>query len=95
VDDVEKLLKNFPPIVRESARPLLESRAERQRQDEETIARLFARVSVLPGDVARGRKLFFSKKAACYGCHQMGSEGGRVGPDLTRIGRVRRTIDLV
>ncbi len=95
VDDVEKLLKNFPPSVREAARPLLESRAERQKQNEETIARLFARVSVLPGDAARGRKVYFSKKVACYGCHQMGGEGGRVGPDLTQIGRVRRTIDLV
>ncbi len=95
VDDVEKLLKNFPPSVRESARPLLESRAERQRRDEETIARLFARISVLPGNAANGRKVFFSKKIGCYGCHQMENEGGRVGPDLTRIGRVRRTIDLV
>ena len=94
-DDIEKLLHNFPPSVRESAQPLLESRTEQQRENEETIARLFARVSVLPGDAARGRKVFFSKKSACYGCHQMENEGGRVGPDLTRIGRVRRTIDLV
>lgn len=95
IDDVENLLKNFPPGVRESARPLLESRADRQRQEEETIARLFARVSVLPGDAARGRQVFFSKKVACYGCHQIEKEGGQVGPDLSLIGSVRRTIDLV
>lgn len=95
VDDIENLLNNFPTSVRDSARPLLASRAEQQRRDEETIAQLFARVSVLPGDAARGRKVFFSKKAACYSCHQMENQGGRVGPNLTKIGRVRRNIDLI
>ena len=95
VDDIEKLLKGFPPGVRQSARALLESRSEQQQQDEEVIARLFARVSVLPGDAAPGRKVFFSKQVACYSCHLMENVGGQVGPDLTLIGRVRRTIDLV
>ena len=94
-DDIEQLLRNFPPAVRHAAEPLLQSRAAQQQQDEETIARLFARVSVLPGDSERGRKVFFSRTAACYGCHRMQDKGGHIGPDLTRIGRVRRTIDLV
>ena len=95
IDDLESLLKNLPAGVRESAQPLLKSRADRQQQDERTIAQLFARVSVLPGDAARGRQVFFSKKVGCYGCHLMENNEGRVGPDLTLIGRVRRTIDLV
>jgi len=95
VDVIENLLRRLPPSVRTAARPLLESRAAQQNQDEKAIARLFARVSVLPGEAARGRKVFFSKKVGCYGCHQMENQGGRVGPDLTKIGRVRRNIDLI
>jgi putative heme-binding domain-containing protein len=47
------------------------------------------------GDAARGREVFFGKKAACGSCHAVGSRGGRVGPDLTRIGRIRAGRDLL
>ncbi len=39
----------------------------------------------LPGDVARGRELFFGEKIACGKCHKFGEKGGDVGPELTRI----------
>jgi putative heme-binding domain-containing protein len=38
------------------------------------------------GDAASGRRLFFTNQALCAVCHQHGGRGGRVGPDLTRIG---------
>jgi putative heme-binding domain-containing protein len=41
-----------------------------------------------PGDAASGRRLFFSSVGArCAICHQHGGRGGRIGPDLTRVGR--------
>jgi putative membrane-bound dehydrogenase-like protein len=41
-----------------------------------------------PGDAAAGRRLFFSSIGArCNACHQVGARGGRVGPDLTLLGR--------
>lgn len=45
------------------------------------------------GDAARGRTLFFGG-AGCSGCHMMGGSGGRLGPDLTRIGADRRISEL-
>jgi putative heme-binding domain-containing protein len=47
------------------------------------------------GDVERGRTVFFSSKVACATCHQVGSQGGRIGPDLTHIGEVRAGRDIV
>jgi putative heme-binding domain-containing protein len=38
------------------------------------------------GDAASGRRLFFTNQTLCATCHQHGGRGGRVGPDLTRLG---------
>jgi len=43
-------------------------------------------------DVARGSELFKSKR--CYQCHRVNGEGGRLGPDLSDIGRTRSVAHL-
>jgi putative heme-binding domain-containing protein len=35
------------------------------------------------GDWARGKKLFFGEQPGCYKCHQVGGQGGKIGPDLS------------
>jgi putative heme-binding domain-containing protein len=45
------------------------------------------------GDARRGRALF-EGKGECRDCHAVRGEGSRVGPDLTRIGLVRRAGEL-
>lgn len=40
------------------------------------------------GDPASGEKLFWGK-GSCGQCHRVGLKGGRLGPELTRIGRLR------
>ncbi len=45
------------------------------------------------GDPARGRALF-EGKGGCLDCHRVGTRGSRSGPDLTRIGRLRRGVEL-
>ena len=45
-------------------------------------------VPALPGDRAAGEKLFWGK-GACGGCHAVNGKGGRLGPELSRIGRER------
>jgi putative heme-binding domain-containing protein len=47
------------------------------------------------GDAARGRSIFFGRKVACGTCHRVGSEGGRVGPDLTKVGAIRAGRDIL
>jgi len=45
------------------------------------------------GDAVRGRALF-EGKGTCTNCHRVSGVGSRVGPDLTRIGQLRRASDL-
>jgi putative heme-binding domain-containing protein len=39
------------------------------------------------GDLTRGADLFRSK--GCIGCHRVNGQGGRLGPDLSQIGKTR------
>jgi putative heme-binding domain-containing protein len=88
-DELELLVKPFPPTVRTAAQPLYKALAARQEQQETYLAELTGRMSLTPGNPDRGRKIFFSKKVGCYGCHRIGEAGGHVGPDLSHIGRLR------
>jgi putative heme-binding domain-containing protein len=45
------------------------------------------------GDAIRGR-VIFEGKGKCLNCHRVRDRGSRVGPNLTEIGSVRRTVDL-
>jgi putative heme-binding domain-containing protein len=45
------------------------------------------------GDAVRG-KAIFDGKGGCAKCHRVGGVGSRIGPDLTRIGQLRRSADL-
>lgn len=45
------------------------------------------------GDPARG-KMLYEGKGQCQKCHRIHGAGGRVGPDLTEIGSLRRAAQL-
>jgi putative membrane-bound dehydrogenase-like protein len=93
-----------PETVRQAFRSYPD---EPRRQAELLCARLevdttqqVARLAVLEpllkqGDTARGHEIFFGQKAACTTCHAIRSQGGHVGPDLSRIGAIRSGRDLL
>ncbi len=59
-------------------------------------ARLDELLTTLPtGDGRRGQDIFNSPRAACTTCHTIGYVGGRIGPDLTGVGKVRNRRDLL
>ena len=68
-------------------------RPEKEPKASEYIDEMLA--SVKGGDIRRGQALFNSEKTACAACHAIGYLGGKVGPDLTRIGQVRNERDLL
>jgi putative membrane-bound dehydrogenase-like protein len=47
------------------------------------------------GDATKGYHVFRGSKAACSSCHQVGYVGGRLGPELSKIGKTRTRRDLV
>jgi putative heme-binding domain-containing protein len=45
------------------------------------------------GDIERG-KAIFEGKGQCRNCHRVKGEGGRMGPDLSEIGSLRKAAQL-
>lgn len=83
----------FDADVAELAKPILE---RPQADAEERAARLEELLHAIEtGNARRGQQVFQSSKAACASCHTVGFLGGRVGPDLTRIGQIRTERDLL
>jgi putative membrane-bound dehydrogenase-like protein len=92
-DLLETALKQFPPTIQQKGAAVLVSldvdRSQQQAHLEQVLATL------QPGDVRRGQAVFNSTKMACSSCHKIGYLGGRVGPDLTRVGDIRNERDLL
>lgn len=90
---IRSALQNIPPTLAAKRDSLLEQIDASVAEQRKTLARL---ESTLPkGDIARGRNVFNSQKAACTLCHQQGYQGGKLGPDLTAIGAIRTKTDLL
>ena len=93
VDLIRPLLAKYPASVQESGQRLIAllnaSAAQQAAQLEALLAAL------PPGDANRGHVVFTNKKIACMQCHTIGYHGGKLGPDLTNIGKVRNDRDLL
>ncbi|WP_161602080.1 PVC-type heme-binding CxxCH protein [Tautonia marina] len=91
--DVRTLLDRFGPTVAARGSALL---AALDADAAEKLARIETLLPLVEqGDVYRGQAVFNSEKAACRTCHAMGYVGGKVGPDLSRIGGIRTERDLL
>lgn len=90
---VMQALASYPPEVQQAAEPLLKRLSGDVLQQK---AHLDALGSALAGgDALRGRELFFGNKATCSACHAVADEGAHVGPDLSKIGAIRTSRDLL
>jgi putative heme-binding domain-containing protein len=92
-DVLRPRLAKYPETVRTAGEKLLASlHADAESQGR----RLESLLASLPaGDLARGQQVFNGQRGGCLVCHQIGYGGGRIGPDLTRIGQVRGDRDLL
>lgn len=92
-DELASLLKKYPEPVQKAADPLLKKLGVDLAQQKAHLESL--KPLLTQGQIEEGRKIFFGKKAACSGCHAVEDQGGKVGPDLTRIGAIRTGTDLL
>jgi putative heme-binding domain-containing protein len=92
-DLLEAALKQFPPAIRNKGETVMASLDADRVKQQDHLEQLLAALE--PGDIRRGQAVFNSTKTACSSCHRIGYLGGRVGPDLTRVGEIRNERDLL
>jgi putative membrane-bound dehydrogenase-like protein len=93
VGTIKPRLAKYGDAVQRKAEELYAALDAESAKQKEHLEKLLA--SLEKGDVTRGQKVFNSQKAACLSCHTVGYVGGKVGPDLTRIGAIRTERDLL
>ena len=93
-DLIKTTLAAFPATVQAQGEELLNRLNADAGKQKAHLESLLAEVHG-SGDVRRGQAVFNSAKAACSACHAIGYQGGKVGPDLTRISEIRSERDLL
>src|SRR5438034_1056097 len=92
-DVLRPRLEKYPQPVKKQGEALLAKLNVDAARQSARLEELLA--SLEGGDVRRGQAVFNSQKAACSSCHAIGYLGGKVGPDLTKIGQIRAARDLL
>jgi putative membrane-bound dehydrogenase-like protein len=90
---VEKHLKPFGTAIVAHALHVVRVGKSEVGPQASALEKRLAKLSA--GDVRRGQAVFNSTKANCASCHAIGYLGGKVGPDLTKVGAVRSQRDLL
>jgi putative heme-binding domain-containing protein len=92
-DILRPRLAKYPESVRMKGEALLASLDANTAKQAQRLEELIG--ALTEGDIRRGQLVFNSAKTACLSCHAIGYLGGKVGPDLTRIGQIRSERDLL
>lgn len=93
LDALRQTLASYPLEIRQAGENLSSKINHDESEREGRIGSLLP--TLAGGDPLRGREVFFSAKAACSTCHTVRTEGGAIGPDLSKIGQVRTQRDLL
>jgi putative heme-binding domain-containing protein len=92
-DVLRPRLAKYPASVQKQGEALLSSLDADSAKQGQRLEELLA--GLKDGDIRRGQLVFNNPKAACLSCHAIGYLGGKLGPDLTRIGQIRSERDLL
>jgi putative membrane-bound dehydrogenase-like protein len=92
-ETLRKVLSGYPEEIRQQAAPAvkaLEVDTAAMKEKLDSMASVLER-----GEPKAGREVFLGKKAGCTACHTVAGQGGKVGPDLSKIGSIRSGRDLL
>jgi putative membrane-bound dehydrogenase-like protein len=89
----DEFVKSLPAQLQTSADALRKHFQPERESQQERMAKF--EPLLIGGDAERGRTVFTSSKVACATCHAIGNQGGRIGPDLTRVGAIRSGGDIL
>ena len=92
-DELARMLQKYSYPVQQAAKPLLQKLGADLEKQQANLEELMK--SIDGGDFSRGKAVFFGKKAACFNCHRVSGQGGVVGPNLSQIGKIRNSRDLL
>ena len=92
-ETLRRTLAGYPEEVRTAATPLFKRLEAGREQQYALLTELEPLLK--SGDARRGRAVFFGARAACSACHLVNDQGGRIGPDLSKIGAIRSGRDLL
>jgi putative membrane-bound dehydrogenase-like protein len=93
VGKLKSCLAKFGPALEKQTAELLAALKTDAAAQQAQLLKLLPLVK--KGDIHRGQVVFNSQKTACMSCHAIGYVGGKIGPDLTRIGSIRSELDLL
>jgi putative heme-binding domain-containing protein len=91
--ELDSLFGRWPVEARAGAGVLRGLLKERDEAARDRLARFEPLLA--GGNVTGGRAVFFGNKVACSTCHSIGELGGKVGPDLTKVGAIRSGHDIL
>ena len=91
--ELSDAIKRFPDELLPRANRLLDKLHHQEKVKRKRLETLRDRLAA--GDAGRGAQVFRSEKAKCSSCHQVGTIGTAVGPNLTTIGSNRSSVDLL
>ncbi|MFN5951325.1 MAG: hypothetical protein ACK43N_22740 [Pirellulaceae bacterium] len=91
--DLRSLASTDQAPVRQKIEQLIEAQQQGKASIQQEVK---DKLKSLPqGDRLRGLQVFRSSMAGCSGCHAIGYVGGKIGPELSRIGSTRSKEDLL
>jgi len=93
VDTVKLRIAKFPESIQQQAEALYAAINVEAAKQKERLDEMVGLVG--QGDIRRGQVVFANSKASCVACHAIGYKGGNIGPDLSRIGKIRTERDLL
>jgi putative membrane-bound dehydrogenase-like protein len=88
-----RVLGGFSAEVQSDSEQLLVKLAPSSAEQMQRLAEL--ETSMEGGDPRRGHAVFQAQRTSCVACHQVEGKGGRIGPDLSKLGARRNTRDLL